>query len=174
MLCCISAWFTVGRSAGSQRPSKRSIAELVIQKQTYRKQAPVRYRSVEKHLQPYVILSRRRTTINHAFASAIAPFDDGRIREAVETLGQDPDADLRCAYCDKQAETWDHVFATVRDSRFSGHGHRLGNLLPCCKACNSAKGKGLADIYCNSVMRRRGCAKADGSSRSLPIEIRCC
>jgi hypothetical protein len=28
----------------------------------------------------------------------------------------------------------------VKDSRFSGHGHRLGNLLPCCKPCNSRKG----------------------------------
>src|SRR5690606_34978747 len=43
-------------------------------------------------------------------------------------------------YCDAPAKTWDHVFATVKNSHFSGHGHRLGNLLPCCKPCNSAKG----------------------------------
>lgn len=55
-------------------------------------------------------------------------------------LGQDPDAELLCSYCEKPAETWDHVFATVKNSLFSGHGHRLGNLLPCCKPCNSKKG----------------------------------
>jgi len=55
-------------------------------------------------------------------------------------LGMDPESDLRCAYCFDEAETWDHIFATVRNSRFSGHGHRLGNLLPCCKSCNSKKG----------------------------------
>lgn len=62
------------------------------------------------------------------------------VREAVALLGNDPDGDLACAYCEAAAETWDHVFATVKDSRFSGHGHRLGNLLPCCKPCNSRKG----------------------------------
>jgi hypothetical protein len=47
---------------------------------------------------------------------------------------------LVCAYCGSDAETWDHVHATVRDKKFSGYGHRLGNLLPCCKLCNSKKG----------------------------------
>ena len=32
------------------------------------------------------------------------------------------------------------MHATVKDKAFSGHGHRLGNLLPCCKPCNSKKG----------------------------------
>lgn len=101
------------------------------------------YTSVRSHLKPYVIVARRKTTINHAFAAAIAPSDeyiDERVREAVIALGQDPEQPLRCAYCDAPAKTWDHVFATVKDSHFSGHGHRLGNLLPCCKPCNSAKG----------------------------------
>jgi hypothetical protein len=77
------------------------------------------------------------------FAAAIAPhdsFDEQRVREAVRLLGNNPDDDLACAYCGERAETWDHIFATVKDSRFSGHGHRLGNLLPCCKLCNSRKG----------------------------------
>jgi hypothetical protein len=103
----------------------------------------VKYKSVRGHLKPYGIHARRRTTVNHAFAAAIAPndvFDEARIRGAVRALGQDPDEDLRCVYCDAPAQTWDHVFATVHKGEFSGHGHRLGNLLPCCKPCNSAKG----------------------------------
>jgi hypothetical protein len=87
--------------------------------------------------------ARRTTTINHAFAAAIAPFDtydEGRVRQALEVLGQDPDADLLCAYCGVEAETWDHVYATVKSKKFSGQGHRIGNLLPCCKPCNSKKG----------------------------------
>ena len=103
----------------------------------------MRYLSVRNHLKPYVIVARRKTTINHAFAAAVAPsddYDDQRVRNAVAILGQDPDQDLLCADCGAPAQTWDHVFATVKDSRFSGHGHRLGNLLPCCKPCNSAKG----------------------------------
>lgn len=103
----------------------------------------MRYPTVRNHLKPYVMVSRRKTTINHAFAAAIAPSDDydvQRVRQALALLGQDPDQDLRCVYCGVPAQTWDHVFATVKDSRFSGHGHRLGNLLPSCKPCNSAKG----------------------------------
>ena len=101
------------------------------------------YSSIRSHLKPYAIVARRKTTINHAFAAAIAPSDkysDMRVREAIIVLGQDPDQALRCAYCGALAQTWDHVFATVKNSHFSGHGHRLGNLLPCCKQCNSAKG----------------------------------
>jgi 5-methylcytosine-specific restriction endonuclease McrA len=103
----------------------------------------MRLKSIASHLRSYRMLARRRTTINHMFAAAVAPhdlFDEARVREAVALLGNDPDSDLVCAYCGEQAETWDHVFATVKDSRFSGHGHRLGNLLPCCKPCNSQKG----------------------------------
>lgn len=89
------------------------------------------------------MVANRKTTINHMFAAAIAPhdaYDEARVREAVSLLGNDPDGDLACAYCSQPAETWDHIHATVKDSAFSGHGHRLGNLLPCCKACNSKKG----------------------------------
>jgi hypothetical protein len=103
----------------------------------------MRYTSIRTHLRPYVIVARRRTTINHAFAAAVAPhdeYDEARVRSAISQLGQNADSDLLCAYCGSQAQTWDHIFATVRDSRFSGHGHQLGNLLPCCKPCNSAKG----------------------------------
>jgi len=101
------------------------------------------YRTLKAHLRPYEMVKRRRTTINHAFAAAVAPHDeyeDERIRAALLVLGQDPDHPLACAYCGEAAQTWDHVEATVRNREFSGHGHRLGNLLPCCKPCNSAKG----------------------------------
>ena len=109
------------------------------------------------------MLASRRTTINHMFAAAIAPhdpYDEARVREAVSLLGNNPDDDLSCAYCGAPAETWDHVFATVKHSRFSGHGHRLGNLLPCCKPCNSRKGNKpwqahLSSLPINDVDRSR-------------------
>jgi 5-methylcytosine-specific restriction endonuclease McrA len=103
----------------------------------------MRYTSIKAHLKAYSIVAKRTTTINHAFAAAIAPhdaFNEQRVREALQTLGQDPDGEIACAYCGGPAETWDHVHATVAKKEFSGHGHRLGNLLPCCKPCNSKKG----------------------------------
>jgi hypothetical protein len=103
----------------------------------------MRYKDIRRFLKPYSMVASRTTTISHAFAASIAPcdtFDDQMVRTALKMLGQDPDAELECAYCGAKAETWDHVHATVQDKKFSGYGHRLGNLLPCCKPCNSRKG----------------------------------
>lgn len=99
--------------------------------------------SIRAHLKPYSIKEKRITTIRHAFASAIAEqdeYDEARIAEALRFLGQDPDRELDCVYCGEPAQTWDHVFGLVRNGRYSGFGHTLGNLLPCCKDCNSRKG----------------------------------
>lgn len=114
----------------------------------------MRYKDIRRHLKPYSLKASRTTTINHAFAALVAPFDEydeATVKEAVELLGQNPDADLKCVYCDARAETWDHVHATVKDKKFSGHGHRLGNLLPCCKPCNSKKGNKNWRSYIRSL-----------------------
>ena len=98
---------------------------------------------IKRHLKDYSIYSNRSSTINHAFASALSIADEyevNKINFAIELLGQDPDNDLNCAYCDKLAETWDHIKAIVINQEFSGYGHQINNLLPCCKNCNSAKG----------------------------------
>ena len=103
----------------------------------------MRYKSITSHLKPYVMLSRRKTTINHMFAASVAPhdkFQDSTVRDAIFLLQQNPDQDLRCVYCGAEAETWDHIFATVKNGQFSGYGNRIGNLLPCCGRCNSRKG----------------------------------
>ena len=84
--------------------------------------AAMHYSSIKAHLKPYGIVARRATTIHHAFAAAIAPHDDyvdECVRHAVELLGQDPDSDLRCVYCDAMAQTWDHVFATVKSTKLA-------------------------------------------------------
>jgi len=100
--------------------------------------------TIRTHFKPYQILGKRKTTINHAFASVIAPndaYDEELLAEAIRVLGQDPHDDLMCAYCGQNpAETWDHVVGLVKNQQFSGFGHTLGNLLPCCKSCNSSKG----------------------------------
>jgi HNH endonuclease len=114
----------------------------------------MRYSDIRRCLKAYSIVANRTTTVNHAFAAAIAPcdpYDEQRTRDAVRQLGQDPDRDLACVYCGSRAETWDHVHATVRDKKFSGFGHRLGNLVPCCKPCNSQKGNKIWSVYLDSL-----------------------
>jgi len=98
---------------------------------------------IKRHLQDYSIFGKRKTTMAHAFASALSvadTYDERKVDSALRLLGQDPDKELICMYCDRPAETWDHIMAIVKDGKFSGYGHQIGNLLPCCKECNSKKG----------------------------------
>jgi 5-methylcytosine-specific restriction endonuclease McrA len=112
----------------------------------------MKIKSIKSHLKPYLIFWRRKTTISHAFASAVAPYDiydEKVIRKAVKTLGQNPDKNLLCVYCGKLAETWDHVVGLVKNSEFSGYGHVIGNLVPCCRNCNFKKGNKNWKIFLN-------------------------
>ena len=122
----------------------------------------MKIQSIKSHLQPYSIFKKRQTTINHAFASAIAPTDtygDGeRIKEAMIFLGQNIE-NLKCVYCDKPAETWDHVFGLVKGLDFSGSGHVIGNLLPCCKKCNSKKGNQNWEQFLNKKKDSKSSSK---------------
>jgi 5-methylcytosine-specific restriction endonuclease McrA len=99
--------------------------------------------SIKAHLATYSIHQKRSTTINHAFASAIAPvdkYDPVKLAQAIQLLDQDPDGDLKCVYCGSEATTWDHLVGLVEKGELRGYGHQIGNLLPCCRSCNSKKG----------------------------------
>ena len=98
---------------------------------------------IKNVLRPYSIVQKRKTTINGAFASAIAPcdeYDEARLAKAMAVLGQHDLNNLYCVYCREPAETWDHLVGLVKNSELNGYGHQVGNLVPCCKSCNSRKG----------------------------------
>ncbi|PKB77794.1 MAG: hypothetical protein BZY88_20700 [SAR202 cluster bacterium Io17-Chloro-G9] len=98
---------------------------------------------IKRHLRSYSIVQRRKTTINHAFASALAPcdaFDEGQLAQAMSLLGQADFNALQCVYCNSPATSWDHLVGLVKDSQLSGYGHQIGNLVPSCRDCNSSKG----------------------------------
>jgi len=114
----------------------------------------VRARSIASHLKPYSIFKKRRTTIAHAFASALAPtdvYDEDKVIAALEALRQDPH-NLHCVYCFEPAETWDHLVNLVKNGESNGHGHQIGNLVPCCRRCNSAKGGKTFESYIDSLV----------------------
>lgn len=99
--------------------------------------------TIKKYLRPSTVMGRKSTFAN-AFASAMAPHDiyvQAEVAEAIRDLGHDPDAELQCVYCGAEAATWDHVFNRVVKGDFSGHGHRVRNLVPCCRTCNESKGQ---------------------------------
>jgi len=115
--------------------------------------------SIKAHLKPYSIFQKRKTTINHAFASAIAPaakYDVETLEAAIRSLGQDPDGNLKCVYCDADATTWDHLVGLVAKGEFRGNGHQSGNLVPCCGPCNSKKGAKDWETYLGSESRETG------------------
>lgn len=103
----------------------------------------MRISSIKRYLRPSTITGRK-STFASAFASALAPHDiytPAAVVEAIRDLDQDPDAELECVYCGAEAATWDHVFNRVVNGEFSGHGHRIRNLVPCCRTCNESKGQ---------------------------------
>ena len=98
---------------------------------------------IKRHLRSYSIKRERETTINHAFASALAPhddYDDALLDQAMSMLGQTNFDDLQCVYCSAPATSWDHLVGLVKNSELNGYGHQIGNLVPCCRDCNSSKG----------------------------------
>jgi len=112
-------------------------------------------KSIVSHLKPYSIFKKRRTTIAHAFASALAPtdmYEEGKIEAALRALGQDPD-NLHCVYCFESAQTWDHLFNLVKGGESNGYGHQIGNLVPCCRDCNSSKGGKSFEAYIDGLYR---------------------
>ena len=100
-------------------------------------------KSINSHLAPYSIYLKRKTTIVHAFASALAPsdeYDKEKIEVALDALGQKNLKQLSCVYCEGLAQTWDHLENLVKKEELNGFGHQIGNLVPCCRDCNSQKG----------------------------------
>jgi hypothetical protein len=103
----------------------------------------VKLSTIRKYLRPSTIIGCKSTFAN-AFASALAPYDTydhNLVVAALRDLDQDPNEALDCVYCGQIAATWDHVFNRVVKGDFSGHGHRIRNLVPCCRTCNESKGQ---------------------------------
>lgn len=98
--------------------------------------------------------SGRGSTINHAFASALATADvysEDRVIEAFAKLGQSADDPLCCVYCAAEGTSIDHLHGLVDKSSYTGHGHVIGNLVPCCSRCNQRKGKAPWRDWANAI-----------------------
>ena len=100
----------------------------------------MRTEDIKKKLRPHRIHGRK-STLTTAFASAIAPRDDyepDRVNRVIRDLRQNP-SNLKRVFCGKPATSWDHLVPLIKDKKFSGYGHWLGNLVPCCTDCNALK-----------------------------------
>lgn len=107
----------------------------------------------KKYLKKYKTTGRT-STLSHAFASALAMsenYDETVLIERLLILGQEPNQPLRCVFCQADARTIDHLNGLVENSRFTGHGHVIGNLVPCCETCNTSKGSKPWRDFANSI-----------------------
>lgn len=99
----------------------------------------LRFKSIMK---PYRLLNRS-STVNNAFAQALATaddFDESKLKSAFGLLGLIKDGILLCVYCGRAASSVDHLNPLVKDRKYTGWGHVIGNLVPACGDCNQSKG----------------------------------
>lgn len=85
-------------------------------------------------------LKSRTSTINNAFAISITPYMYPSQIEVVHFLEELNIKEGQCAYCLGESNAMDHVKPLVTNGLPTGYITEIRNLVPCCSACNSAKG----------------------------------
>lgn len=75
--------------------------------------------------------------------------------------------DNKCAYCGQEATHLDHLHPMIRDNEPTGYGTDPGNLVPCCKKCNTPKG----NMEWEDFMRSSKCEHTAKPNRTLQESI---
>ncbi|MGM9681862.1 MAG: HNH endonuclease [Eubacteriales bacterium] len=82
----------------------------------------------------------RSSTISNAFAISITPCITPTETEVKESYDLLKIKEGQCAYCLEEGNSKDHLKPLVRKGMPTGYITAIGNLVPCCSACNSSKG----------------------------------
>ena len=75
--------------------------------------------------------------------------------------------DKKCAYCGHEATHLDHLHPMIRDNEPTGYGTDPGNLVPCCKKCNTPKG----NMAWEDFMRSSKCEHTKKPNKTLQESI---
>lgn len=75
--------------------------------------------------------------------------------------------DNKCAYCGQEATHLDHLHPMIRDNEPTGFGTDPGNLVPCCKNCNTPKG----NMAWADFMRSSKCKHTEKPNKTLQESI---
>ena len=86
-------------------------------------------------------LKGRSSTISNAFAISITPYIYPSMEEIENFYEQLSIKEGQCAYCLGDANSMVHLKPLVTDGLPTGYITDIHNLVPCCSACNSSKGK---------------------------------
>lgn len=85
-------------------------------------------------------LKSRTSTLNNAFAISITPYINPTFEETERLYECLQINEGQCAYCLGEANAVDHIKPLVTNGLPTGYITEIRNLVPCCAACNSAKG----------------------------------
>jgi HNH endonuclease len=88
-------------------------------------------------------ITNRSSTISSQFARARAPYikpTAAQIEARYKLFNIDPEQE-QCAYCGGIQTEWDHIFAVVEETQWTGYATEIGNLIPACGKCNQSRGK---------------------------------
>lgn len=86
-------------------------------------------------------LKGRSSTISNAFAISITPYLYPTTKEINWFYASLSIQEGQCAYCLGDANAMDHIKPLVTNGLPTGYITDIHNLVPCCSACNSSKGK---------------------------------
>ncbi len=119
-------------------------------------------------------IARQATSINRAFALAVAPTDvytEKEATNALRALGQLLAGPWKCVYgCGREAANWDHLTSLVKNQLPRGPGNQYGNLVPACKRCDEIKDS-RSYLDWQDFVRRNPDSQLDGSQKEALITL---
>ena len=92
---------------------------------------------------PKTTITSRTSTITSQFARTKAPYLNPtpmQLNERYRQFGMNS-ITASCVYCGGVQTEWDHLFAIVDDSKWTGYFTEINNLIPACSKCNQSRGK---------------------------------
>lgn len=110
-------------------------------------------------------ITSRISTLRRSMACTLMNRDACTLEQEQVWLKYFPDN--KCAYCGQEATHLDHLHPMIRDNEPTGFGTDPGNLVPCCKNCNTPKG----NMAWADFMRSSKCKHMEKPNKTLQESI---
>ena len=110
-------------------------------------------------------ITSRISTLRRSMACTLLNRDACTPEQEKEWLKFFPDN--KCAYCGQEATHLDHLHPMIRDNEPTGYGTDPGNLVPCCKKCNTPK----SNMEWEDFMRSSKCEHTAKPNKTLQESI---
>ena len=112
---------------------------------------------------------RRRTTTKHEMNMQLPPIARNVSEDVLAEYRNILGSFRGCVYCGATPNTWDHVHPLVSNGMPSGIVPTKIELMPCCSACNSSKGKKKWQDFMEHLKRKKKHSQSDHDHRCLVL-----